>query len=150
MDCLHRNRQHEGDLEQPLLQGAEKKEGASDSAAQNGHAGQRSLKLQGPKRRLPQRPTAGRRACGGILSCPATLAAVLCLWVLKLVQQGYVDGADTPLLILVCMLALKPFTTAAPPLQTAASMPVLPSGTGCNAVARKSFQSPLRPAHLEA
>ena len=25
---------------------------------------------------------------------PATLAAVLCLWVLKLVQQGYVDGMD--------------------------------------------------------
>ena len=29
---------------------------------------------------------------------PATLAAVLCLWVLKLVQQGYVDGVNPILL----------------------------------------------------
>ena len=27
---------------------------------------------------------------------PATLAAVLCLWALKLVQQGFVDGVQNP------------------------------------------------------
>lgn len=149
MDCLHRNRQHEGDLEQPLLQGAEKKEGASDSAAQNGHARSEISEAAGSEAEAAAAPSSRAQSVWRDPVVPATLAAVLCLWVLKLVQQGYVDGADTPLLILVCMLALKPFTTAAPPLQTSASMPVLPSGTGCNAVARKSFQSPLRPAHLK-
>ena len=129
MDRLHRNRQHEGDLEQPLLQGAEKKEGASDSAAQNGHARSEISEAAGSEAEAAAAPSSRAQSVWRDPVVPATLAAVLCLWVLKLVQQGYVDGADTPLLILVCMLALKPFTTAAPPLQTSASMPVLPSGT---------------------
>ena len=106
MDCLHRNRQHEGDLEQPLLQGAEKKEGASDSAAQNGHARSEISEAAGSEAEAAAAPSSRAQSVWRDPVVPATLAAVLCLWVLKLVQQGYVDGADTPLFILVCMLAL--------------------------------------------
>ena len=113
MDCLYRNRQHEGDLEQPLLQGAEKKEGAADSAAQNGHARSEVSEAAGSEADAAAPPSSRAQSVWRDPVVPATLAAVLCLWVLKLVQQGYVDGSDPPFAIHVCVLVLQPFTTAA-------------------------------------
>lgn len=84
------------DLEQPLLEEDEKDEAASNSTAQigqNGHACSEASETAGGEAEAAPAP-------GGVSAqsvwrdpvLPATVAAVLCLWVLKLVQQGYVDG----------------------------------------------------------
>ena len=89
MACRHAAR--ESDLEQPLLDGGSKSD-LSSSTAQNGHA--RSEASEAAESELEA--AAPARAAPSVWRdpvLPATLAAVLCLWVLKLVQQGYVDGA---------------------------------------------------------
>ena len=90
-DMACRDVARESDLEQPLLEGGSKSDMPS-SAAQNGHAqseaseaAESELEAAAPARAAP---SVWRDPV-----LPATLAAVLCLWVLKLVQQGYVDGA---------------------------------------------------------
>ena len=96
--CLYRNKQHEGDLEQPLLERARKREGGSDTAAQNGHARSEISDAAGSEVDAAALPGSSMQSVWRDPVVPATLAAVLCLWVLKLVQQGYVDGVNPILL----------------------------------------------------
>ena len=58
--------------------------GADLSAAE---AGEKAGLKAGKK---VKREEARRACCDAYM--PATLAAILCLWVLKLTQQGYLDG----------------------------------------------------------
>ena len=87
-----RDAARESDLEQPLLEDDSRSNNVSGSAAQNGHARSEASEAaeSEPKAAAPARavPSVWRDPV-----LPATLAAVLCLWALKLVQQGYVDGA---------------------------------------------------------
>lgn len=87
-----RDAARESDLEQPLLEDGAKSSQVSSSAAQNGHA--RSEASEAAESELEA--AAPARAVPSVWRdpvLPATVAAVLCLWALKLVQQGYVDGA---------------------------------------------------------
>ncbi len=80
------------DLEQPLLEDGSKSDHVSGSAAQNGHAMSEASDAAGSELDA----AAPARAAPSVWRdpvLPATVAAVLCLWALKLVQQGYVDGA---------------------------------------------------------
>ena len=91
-DVACRDAARESDLEQPLLEDDSKSNSVSGSAAQNGHA--RSEASEAADSELEA--AAPARAVPSVWRdpvLPATLAAVLCLWALKLVQQGYVDGA---------------------------------------------------------
>lgn len=79
------------DLEQPLLDNGSKSDRVPGSAAQNGHARSEASEAAGSELEA----AAPARAVPSVWRdpvLPATVAAVLCLWVLKLVQQGYVDG----------------------------------------------------------
>jgi hypothetical protein len=71
-----------GGVREPLLNGSD----ADLKAAEAGESGgQQKKKKNGAQ---GGRPRAG--CCDAYF--PATLAAILCLWVLKLTQQGYLDG----------------------------------------------------------
>ena len=93
---LCRDARRESDLEQPLLEEDEKDEAASYSAAQtgrNGHARSEASETAGCEAEAaPARGGVSTQSVWRDPVLPATVAAVLCLWVLKLVQQGYVDG----------------------------------------------------------
>jgi hypothetical protein len=96
------------DVEQPLLHDGDQKEQQDEI---NGIAAAAVKELRGKhgEHELADIPEGGASVEGGeegtpaarqgwaqrwwCSTVPATLAAVLCLWALKLVQQGYVDGA---------------------------------------------------------
>lgn len=98
MACCRRA-QTETDLEQALLEDGDKSDQVSSSTAQNGHARSEASEAMGSELEVASSANGANGANSAAQSVwrdpvlPATLAAVLCLWVLKLVQQGYVDGA---------------------------------------------------------
>lgn len=68
---------------EPLLEnGADGADGDLSAAEAGGKAGRKEGKKMEQEKR--------RACCDAYM--PATLAAILCLWVLKLTQQGYLDG----------------------------------------------------------
>ena len=91
-----RNARRESDLEQPLLDDGKGSEHASNSTPQNGHA--RSEVSEATESEVEAAaPVRTSQSVWQDPVLPATVAAILCLWVLKLVQQGYVDGKVMPL-----------------------------------------------------
>ena len=68
-------------MHEPLLNGSN----GHDAGLSAAEAGEKAGLKEGKEEKKT------RRACCDAYM-PATLAAILCLWVLKLTQQGYLDG----------------------------------------------------------
>lgn len=70
---------------EPLLENGA---GGADGDLAAAEAGEKASLKEGKKMGEEKKKT--RACCDAYM--PATLAAILCLWVLKLTQQGYLDG----------------------------------------------------------